>query len=39
MIVLLSIGGMLIGGGVKGIVDNRKRKTKYIEHTPVYSRY
>lgn len=38
MIILLSLGGMLIGGGVKGIVSNRKRKNQYIEHTPIYSR-
>lgn len=35
---MMSIGLMLIAGGLKGIFDDRKRKRrKLIEHTPVYS--
>lgn len=37
-ILLLAVGGMLVGGGVKGALVNRKAVRRPIEHTPVYSR-
>lgn len=38
--IAISLGFCLIGGGLKGIVDNRflTRRRPIKEHTPVYHR-
>lgn len=37
MTLLMIIGGALIGGGVKGLL-NTKPRPRPLEHTPVYCR-
>lgn len=37
MTLLMIIGGAMVGGGLKGLLD-AKQHPRPIEHTPVYSR-
>lgn len=38
--LLTILGGCLIGGGLKGMRDNRNRRRRsVVEHTPVYTKF